>query len=164
MGGILGHSLPLPLLRHLHQLRLSTTMTNAGSWDTCVLGSRVYAQHPVCKGLPLPFTLKTSCWEGKEGDCLWRFYILNSSLVLRPGVASPLEVCYVWSVPLTSASSPPSPSVLGASPHHLGIKCPTGRGSRWGMQRDGRMLSYIPYVLYLIRVGLTFPKPWTPFT
>ena len=35
-GQVLGHSFPLPLLWHLHQLSLSTTLMDTGHWGVCV--------------------------------------------------------------------------------------------------------------------------------
>lgn len=116
----------------------------------------MYAQHSVCKGYPLPFTLKQSRWESEEGGCFQRVCMFRSSLVPRLGVAPPSEVHGVCSVP-------PLPvcllqAQLGgrvSCPHHLGMDVPREgcreqvvRAEWWG---GGGALPYVPYVLNLIR-------------
>lgn len=108
--GVLGHSFLLPPLRHLHQLRSSSTMTDADSWDTCVLGYMCTRSILLAKDSPSPSLLNRPV-EQTGGRLSGEALHLDASLVPRPSAASPLEVCRARSVPPRSVLpvAPPPP-------------------------------------------------------
>lgn len=69
--GVLGHSFLLPPLLHLHQLRSSSAMTDADSWDTCVLGYMCTRSILLAKDSSSPSPLNRPV-EQAGGEAVWR--------------------------------------------------------------------------------------------
>lgn len=135
--GVPGHSFLLPLLRHLHQLRSSSAMTDADSWDTCVLGYMCTRSILLAKDSPSPSPLNRPV-EQAGGEAVWR----GSASRRQPG-AEAQSGFPIRGLPCSLGAPgprvPSSPSLL----HHLGIKCPflrKGAESWSAVQEDGRSL------------------------
>lgn len=80
-------------------------MTDAGSWDTCMLGVMGYTQHAVCIGKARRESLHSQLRPGAE-----------------VGAASPLEVCLSVRCPALSLAF--MPTWAGGFPPLLGSHVP----------------------------------------
>lgn len=129
-------------------------MTDVDSWDTCVLGYMCAQSILLAKAFPSPSSLNHPV-EQAGREAVWRGSASQSSLVLRPRAASPLEVCHTHSVPLRSVHLSPTPR----------DQCSSGRMLRVGQQcRMTTGASVLRSLCSIPRRGRSYiPKALDPF-